>query len=359
MSLAVLTVAFPFAHVGEDAVGGAEQVVAALDRALVAAGHRSVVIACAGSRVAGRLLALPALPARLGEAARAGMYRHVRAAIARALREERFDLLHFHGIDHAAYLPPHGPPALVSLHLPLDWYPDSALHPARPRTWLLPVSADQARRAPHGVELLAPIENGVRLPPPSALARRGFALALGRLCPEKGFEDALDAARLAGVPLLLAGGVFAWPAHQAHFRSAIAPRLDASRRWIGPVAGPRKARLLAAARCLLVPSRVAETSSLVAMEAIAAGTPVIAYRAGALADIVEHGRTGYLVDGVEAMAAAIAAAEAIDPAVCRRRARERFDLDRCTAQHLALYRRLAAPMRFAATPLRPGREAAP
>jgi len=342
MSLTVLNVAFPFAPVREDPVGGAEQVVAQLDRALVAAGHRSIVVACAGSRVAGRLVALPAPPAEIDEAARAAAHRRVRAAIAHVLREEHVDLMHFHGIDHAAYLPPDGPPALVSLHLPLDWYPPQALRPARPRTWLLPVSEHQARQAPPGVELLPPVGNGVRLPPPSAVRRRGFALALGRLCPEKGFEDALDAARLAGVPLLLAGEVFPWAAHKAHFHAAIVPRLDALRRWIGPVGGARKRRLLAAARCLLVPSRVAETSSLVAMEALAAGTPVIAYPAGALADVVEHGVTGYLVDGVEAMAAAIGAAGAIDPATCRRRAQERFDLERSAARHLALYRELAA-----------------
>lgn len=341
MSLAVLNVAFPFAAVGEDAVGGAEQVVAQLDRALVEHGHRSIVVACASSRVAGQLVALPEPPLRLDEDARAKTHPLVRAAIARVLHEHAVDLIHLHGIDHAAYLPHDGPPALVSLHLPLDWYAAAALRPRRPRTWLLPVSQDQSRRAPGDVALLPPIGNGVRLPERRGPGRRGFALALGRLCPEKGFDDALDAARRADVPLLLAGHVFPWREHQRHFEDAILPRLDARRRWIGRVGGSRKRRLLAAARCLLVPSRVAETSSLVAMEALAAGTPVIAYRAGALVDIVEHGVTGYLVDDVEAMAAAIAAVDRLDPETCRQQARRRFDLRRVMARHLALYRTLA------------------
>ena len=348
MALRVLNVAFPFAPVGEDAVGGAEQVVAQLDRALVANGDRSLVIACAGSRVAGHLIELPAPPASLDEAAREAMHRTMRRAIARALRGERIDVLHFHGLDHPAYLPADGPPALVTLHLPLDWYAPGALHPTRPRTWLQPVSASQARSAPPGVALLPPIENGVRLPPPTKMRRRGFALALGRICAEKGFEDAIDAAKCADVPLLLAGEVFAWTEHRRYFETCLAPRLDARRRWIGPVGGARERRLLAEARCLLVPSRAAETSSLVEMEAIAAGTPVIAYRAGALPEIVDDGVTGRLVDGVEAMAAAIGSVERIRASTCRRVAAMRFDAARTTAQYLSLYRRLASRANAAA-----------
>src|SRR5262249_9738637 len=101
-------------------------------------------------------------------------------------------------------------------------------------------------------------------------------------------------------------------------------------------------RLLSAARCLLVPSLVAETGSLVAIEALARGTPVVAFPAGALADIVEPGITGFLVSDTRDMAQAIAAATTIDPERCRAAARERFSLDRMVEQYLALYERLAA-----------------
>jgi hypothetical protein len=106
----------------------------------------------------------------------------------------------------------------------------------------------------------------------------------------------------------------------------------------------RKRRLLAAARCLVVPSLVAETSSLVAMEALASGTPVIAFRSGALPEIVEDGRTGFLVDGVAEMADAMRRASEIDPEACRRAARERFTAERMCGEYLALYERLAAKM---------------
>lgn len=341
MALTVLSVAFPFAPVDDDPVGGAEQVLSRLDRALVAAGHASVVIAAAGSRVAGTLVPLPAMHGEIDDTARRRTYRHVRAATDAVLASRRVDLVHLHGIDFAACLPPPGVPVLVTLHLPLAWYDADALRPRRPRTWLVPVSHSQARGAPAGAVLLPPIANGVDVDAFPRLRKRGFALALGRLCPEKGFDDALDAARAADVPLLLTGEAFAWPEHRRHVERDIRPRLDAARRWIGPVRGARKRRLLAAARCVLVPSRVAETSSLVAMEALAAGTPVIARRIGALPDIVEHDVTGWLVDDVDGMAQAIARSDRIDPQACRLAARRRFDVAGTVADYLALYERLA------------------
>ena len=340
-TLTVLSVSYPFAPVSADPVGGAEQVLAQLDRALAGAGHRSIVIAPRGSSVAGELRPVSTPAGDIDEAARDGVHREVRERIREALARDRPDVVHLHGIDFPTYLPPPGPPVLATLHLPLDWYPASALSSLRPRTWLHPVSASQARAAPVGAAIGAPIENGVDLAVVAA-RKRGFALTLGRICPEKGIDDALDAARLAGVPLLVAGMAFAYPEHQRYFAQAVLPRLDRARRWIGPVGGPRKKRLLAQARCVLLPSKAAETSSLVAMEAIAAGTPVIAYRAGAMVDIVEDGRTGFLVDDVAAMAAAIARVDEIDAATCRRAARERFPLARMTQAYLDRYRAVAA-----------------
>ena len=167
---------------------------------------------------------------------------------------------------------------------------------------------------------------------------------LGRICPEKGQHLGIDAARKAGVPLLIAGDVFPYPAHRDYFASEIVPRLDAQHRWIGPVGFTRKRRLLSAARCLLVPSLVAETSSLVAMEAAACGTPVIAFRAGALEEMVEPGRTGFLVSDVDEMASAISRSATIDGDTCRSVARARFSADRMTGAYLRRYRMLAAAM---------------
>jgi glycosyltransferase involved in cell wall biosynthesis len=179
------------------------------------------------------------------------------------------------------------------------------------------------------VTLTAAVENGVDVASfDRRVSKRRFLLQLGRVCPEKGQHLALQAAHAADADLLIAGEVFPYADHRAYFEREVAPGLDAHRRWIGPVAGDRKRRLLAAATAVLIPSLAAETSSLVAREAAAAGTPVIAFRSGALVDAVEHGRTGFLVDDSAGMADATA--------------RARFPLSRMTDGYLDLYRRLIA-----------------
>lgn len=343
MGLTVVSVAFGFAPVRPDAPGGAEQVLSQIDDALVEAGARSVVIAQEGSRVAGELIPIPACEGD-GDLGRTDeVHKAIRARIAEVVGRGEADVIHLHGLDFADVLPPPGPPAVVTVHLPLDWYPPGALTANRPRTVLTPVSRDQAARAPEGLALGEPIPNGVdtELFAPEG-EREDYALVLGRVCPEKGFHHALDAARLADVPLIAAGRVFPYAAHQEHFEREVRPRLDAKRRFVGEVQGARKRRLLARARCVLIPSTAPETSSLVAMEALASGTPVIAFRSGALPEIVESGKTGFLVDSVEAMARAIKRVGEIDPADCRRAALDRFPLTRTTSAYLDLYRKLAA-----------------
>lgn len=339
-SLTILSVGYPFARVTEDPAGGAEQILAHLDRALVADGHRSIVLAPEGSRVAGELLPLPAGEGPIDDAAKAATQAEAAAMLNDLLAQQQVDLIHYHGVDFATYRTDTALPQLVTLHLPLAWYPHAALSPD---LHLLPVSDNQAATAPPGVELLSPIPNGVDLDLYRAAGDKGdYALVMGRMAPEKGFHDAIAAAKAAGVPLVIAGALYPYPAHQAYFEETVAPALDAERRWIGAVTGAAKRRLIAEARCLLVPSTAPETSSLVAMEALASGTPVIAYRAGALPDVVEDGITGFIVDDVAAMADAIGRVEAIDPAACRRAAELRFDARRMCAAYLDLYRRLAA-----------------
>ncbi|HTV89249.1 MAG TPA: glycosyltransferase [Stellaceae bacterium] len=343
MPLTVLTIGYPFAPVGPDAVGGAEQIVSALDRALVAAGHHSVVVAPEGSRVAGTLVAGGSVPVVIGEAERRHVNVRQRRAVAAALRRFPVDVVHCHSLDFADHLPDADLPTLVTLHLPRDFYPAGYVPGTRPRTWFNCVSASQRRSFPPFPAMLPEIDNGVAVDRlPLRLSCRGYALWLGRVCPEKGVAQAIDAAREAGVRLLLGGEVFPYEAHRRYFAEEVEPRLGPDARFLGPIGWARKRRLLNAARCLLVPSLAAESSSLVAMEAIACGTPVVAFPSGALADIVEPGITGYLVRDVRKMAAAIHIAAAIDRERCRERGRQRFSQERMIAQYFALYRRLAA-----------------
>ncbi len=340
MPLTIVNVAYPLAPVSPHTVGGAEQIVSYIDAALANAGHSSIVIATGDSRVAGRLVPIPTYAGTLDARVRQTAQADVRNAIARVLDRSAVDVVHLHGIDFLTYLPPAGVPVLITLHLPADWYAREAFRLTRPQTYVHCVSAAQQRTCPPGLNLLPPISNGVAVPD-IHIRKRHFALSLGRICPEKGFHLALEAAKRASTPWLLAGEVFPYPEHQGYFNEALRPALDRTRRYIGPVGGARKRRLLAAAQCVLIPSLAPETSSLVAMEALAHGTPVIAFARGALPDIVEHGRTGFLVSDVTEMADAIPLARRIDPKVCRAAARERFSLERMTAAYLAVYKRLS------------------
>lgn len=338
--LTVLSVAYPLAPVRHDTAGGAEQVLRSLDRALVAAGHRSIVLAADNSEVEGRLVAAGPTNGSLDEKAIVAAHARYRECLNLILKRESVDIVHMHGHDFAAYLPPPGVPVLVTLHSPRDMYPSEPLSVTRPLTYFHCVSNTQRKSWPEHAPLLPVIPNGVPAVSMPARARGDYVMALGRICPEKNFHVALKAARLAGVECLLAGKVFRYETHEHYFQSQIVPLLDASRRFIGPIGPALRTELLLSARCLLVPSTVKETSSLVAMEALSCGTPVIAFPSGALAEIVEHGRTGFLVRDEFEMADAIQRAHEIDSQICRQTATQRFSLEDSAARYIQLYEKL-------------------
>ena len=323
-------------------MGGAEQVLTRLDHALPRLGHHSVVVACEGSTAAGPLIATPLPAGPISDAARQAAWAAHRHNIEDALDRHAVDLVHMHGLDFDNYLPPPGVPVLVTLHLPPAWYQPHIFRPGRPDTWLHAVSWSQHRACPPSPALLPPVGNGVPVEElPARVSRHDFALCLGRICPEKNQHQALEAGSIAGLPVLLGGQVFPYAKHERYWRDAVASLLARGpHRFLGPVGFVRKRRLLSAARCLLSTSLAPETSSLVAMEALACGTPVIAFPSGALPEIVEHGVTGFLVDNPREMAQAIRDTASLDPEACRAAARRRFSAAAMVARYLGLYARL-------------------
>lgn len=340
--LTVLNVAFPFACVGPDAVGGAEHIVFALDAALVESGQRSFVVARRGSVTGGELLPVNAPEGTIDERVRHEVWAETRAAIERIMAKRSFDVVHLHGIDCAEYLPEDDSvPLVVTLHMPVSLYPDALLE--RKNVTFTCVSQWQRQTCSPHLRVAATIEAGVDLERfrPSSASQGSYAVCLGRICPEKGYDRALRAARQAGVALAIAGSVYPYEEHERYLARAILPLLDERRRLIGPVAGVAKRRLLAGARCLVVPSRIQETSSIVAMEALASGTPVIAFSTGALPSVVEHGVTGLIVNDEMELARAMSDIRAIRRESCRKSAERRFDIQRFTSEYLTFYRSLA------------------
>lgn len=326
-----------------DAVGGAEQIAAAAEAGAVDAGWRSIVIAGAGSRVRG-VLRSPAMgggvseDADIDDIARSAAWSQWQAAITDVLDHAPVNLLHMHGLDFHQYLPPPAVPVIATLHLPLSFYPPEIAELSARDVLLCCVSRSQRALGGPAFAGCPVVENGVPVPDaPPDVTKDDYVFALGRICPEKRFDDALRAAALAGVPLILAGTVYPYQAHREHFERDIKPQLDPDRRFVGPVTGRRKSALLSRARCVVVPSEVAETSSLVAMEALAHGTPVVARRVGALPEIIEPGVTGFLVDDVAEMAGAIDECRALDPVRCWEVARARFAEEHMITRYQALY----------------------
>ena len=343
MSLTVLSVSYPLAQVSTHTAGGAEQVLAMIDSGLVRAGHRSIVLAPAGSRCRGLLIPAQVPTGILDEQAKREARREFKKRLDQVLQSYSVDVVHMHGLDFHEYLPDCDVRVIVNLHLPLGWYARDVLRFVGPNLTLVCVSKSQADTAPTGAKIDNIIPNGVDLSRFHPANRRSdYAVVMGRMCPEKGIHLAIDAAERAGIDLIIAGAVFDYPEHRDYFKTMIQPRLSSSIRFIGPVGGARKAALLAGARCLLIPSLAPETSSLVAIETMASGTPVIAFPNGALAEIVTHGSTGFLVHNAEEMSDAIASVDSISSCACRRQAERRFSSEKMLTRYFELYQSVVA-----------------
>jgi glycosyltransferase involved in cell wall biosynthesis len=201
------------------------------------------------------------------------------------------------------------------------------------------VSEFQARKLWRlGARRCQVVHNGIdfRLFPLGASGRQGLVY-LGRLEHRKGPDIAIAVARALDMPLTLAGPAV----DHGFFESQIAPHLDGQIRYVGIVGLADKAELLGGAACVLMPSREEEGFGLVALEAMACGTPVVALANGALPEVVEAGVTGFLTSDEQALAELVPGALALDPVGVRDAAERRFSVAAATAGYLGLYRLIA------------------
>ena len=216
---------------------------------------------------------------------------------------------------------------------------------------LIAISRHQAASAPDDVPVATVIHHGLDLSRyPAQIAEVGrYLFSLGRMNPDKGIDRAIEVARAAGLPLLIAAKMRE-PAEQRYFAEVIEPLLGDDIVYIGEVDHPRKVELLQGALALLNPIRWPEPFGLVMIEALACGTPVIATNFGAAPEIVDDGLTGFLADSTEALVDAATLVHTIDRHLCRAQAEKRFSARRMVDDHLSFYRQVLDQARAATRP---------
>jgi len=320
----------PWITVPPAGYGGIEAVVSLLCDELVARGHDLTLFAAPGSRSLARVCS----PLKAAHADQIGssLYEsdhvaRVYDAIDRAAAEgEPFDLVHDHsGFTAVAVADRVSAPVVHTLHAPFDpeTCPFYERHGHKAR--LVAISDFQLEHAPSGACVLDVVPNPIRVEDwPFRTEKDDYLLWMGRMNPIKGAHDAIAAARAAGIRLVLAGPVQS--GQEEYFASKIAPHLDGDQvSFVGEVRGARRKELFARAKAFLMPISWPEPFGMVMVEALACGTPVIAFPEGAAREIVIDGENGFHVADVQAMAEATRSLEQIDPERCRQSVASRYD----------------------------------
>lgn len=252
------------------------------------------------------------------------------------------DLVHDHTLIGPVYARRHPELAVVTTnHGPFDDALTALYRDVADDVPVIAISHDQASRA-HGLAVAAVIHHGVDVDAVEVGdGAGGHLLYLGRMCPEKGVVEAIRAAHRAGVPLVI-GAKMRDRDEAAYFESEVRPLLGGDTTFVGEVGGAEKQRLLRDAVALLNPIRWPEPFGLVMIEALACGTPVVAYPEGAAPEIVDHGITGFLCRDEDDLVRRIADVQVLDRTDCRRAAEARFSTARMVADHVELYERVVA-----------------
>lgn len=340
--LRVAIVAPPWLPVPPPSYGGTESVLDNLARGLAAAGHEVMLFAtgdstcpvpsqwvlqqAAGTAVAGSGIEL----------------RHVVHAY-RAIADWGADVVHDHTLCGPVYsrgLSSPGAPVVTTNHGPFtspvlaDIYRDIA-----PQVPIIAISHHHASSA-GDIPVAAVIHHGVDVETyPAGDGRGGYALFLGRMCPDKGVDAAITLARRAGVPLRIAAKMRE-PAEIAYFDERVRPLLGGAVEYLGEVGADQKRELLADAVCLLNPIAWPEPFGMVMIEALAAGTPVVATPRGSVPEIVREGVTGFVRDTPHGLVQALTDVGELDRGACRRDAVRRFSSLRMVDDHVRLFRSL-------------------
>jgi glycosyltransferase involved in cell wall biosynthesis len=317
--------------------GGIEWVVSLLADGLVDAGHDVTLFASGDSRTKARLVSVfPVAPSEQIGLALPELH-HVLACYERA---GEFDVVNDHSGPSAAVL---GgtveTPVVHTVHGPLDGEAGliyGQIARVVPRVGFVSLSLNQRKPQPD-LPWIANCPNALDLAAYPVHPHRGdYLLFLGRLSFDKGAHRAIEVAKRAELPLKIAGKMRE-PLEKEYFETHVRPNLGWGIEYLGEVSHEDKVELLQNARATLFPIGWEEPFGLVMIESMACGTPVLATRRGAVPEVIEHGRSGIIVDDAVEMAAALEQADRLDPLECRRYVEERFSAERMVADYVAAY----------------------
>jgi glycosyltransferase involved in cell wall biosynthesis len=323
--------------------GGTERVVAFLTEALVTQGHDVTLFASGDSTTQAKLVATCRQALRLRDNVVADQIApHIVQLEEVYRRRDDFDVIHF----HAGYL--HLPvarrlqmPHLTTLHGRLDLPELAPLFREFPSLPLVSIT-DAQRRPLLWANWLATVHHGV---PPQRFHFQptpgDYLVFLGRISPEKRVDRAIEIALRFEMPIRIAAKVD--PVDRAYFEARIEPLLQHPLvEYLGEVGDRDKDELLGHARALLFPIDWPEPFGLVMIEALACGTPVIAYRHGSVPEIIEDGVTGFVVNDIESAVQAAGRVHTLNRADCRTRFEQHFTAERMALRYLDVYDRVAA-----------------
>jgi glycosyltransferase involved in cell wall biosynthesis len=320
--------------------GGTERVVAYLTEELVRQGHQVTLFASGDSMTSAELVACAPRALRLDPDVRDAIPHHMIMLDKVRERADKFDVLHFH-VDylHFPLFRSAHVKTLTTLHGRKDLADQMPFYRRFSDMPLVSISNHQRTPLP-GANFIATVHHG--LPPTlhaPALRHEGYLAFLGRISPEKRPDRAIAIARAAGLPLKIAAKVD--KADESYFRDVIAPMLGGDGiEFVGEINESAKGAFLGKAAALLFPIDWPEPFGLVMIEAMACGTPVLAFRCGSVPEIVEDGLTGRIVSDVDEAVRAIPELLALDRRAIRSRFEERFSSARMAADYVRIYQRM-------------------
>lgn len=328
--------------------GGTERVVAHLTDALVDQGHEVTLFAAGETQTKARLVATRARPLRLDRGRlNSDLASHLTMIHEVRRRADAFDVIHFHvDLIHFPFFEGMPERTLTTLHGRLDIDDLRGVY-ARWHSYPL-VSISSSQRAPlPDANWYATVQHGM-LPDHyqfSPRAQRGYLAFLGRISPEKRPDRAIEIAIAAGVPLKIAAKVDA--VDRVYFDECIQPLLGHPLiDFVGEIGDSEKSAFLGGARALLFPIDWPEPFGLVMIEAMACGTPVIAWRCGSVPEVVEHGVSGLIVDDIAGAVKAVHGIGELSRARVRRAFDERFTAQAMAKRYARLYWQLAGNHRL-------------